>query len=163
MVPDPQDPVKDHWSMVTEGVPSYRITFNDRLNPTERFITIAHELGHIFLGHLGECASGKGNDDESGWPNRRWLGKNEQEIEAEAVAYLVASRAGVVPASAQYIKDYASRSDMTKVDLGLVVRSAARIERLAHRGKVMRKMKAGSLAELVNMAAKLRLAPAATG
>ena len=73
-----------------EGVPSYRVTFNDRLNPTERFITIAHELGHIFLGHLGECASGKGNDDESGWPDRRWLGKNEKEIEAEAVAYLVA-------------------------------------------------------------------------
>src|ERR1700730_9560644 len=37
---------------ITEGVPSYRITFNDRLNPTERFITIAHELGHIFLGPL---------------------------------------------------------------------------------------------------------------
>src|ERR1700730_18173993 len=35
-----------------EGVPSYRVTFNDRLNPTERFITIAHELGHIFLGPL---------------------------------------------------------------------------------------------------------------
>src|ERR1700738_1804226 len=33
----------------------------------------------------------------------------------------------------------------------------------AHRGKVMRKMKAGSLAELVNMAAQLRPAPAPKG
>jgi FixJ family two-component response regulator len=33
----------------------------------------------------------------------------------------------------------------------------------AHRGKVMRKMKAGSFAELVNMAARLHLAPAPKG
>jgi hypothetical protein len=140
---------------VTEGVPSYRVTFNDRMTPTERIITIAHELGHIFLGHLGECASGKGNDDEIGWPDRRSLGKNEKEIEAEAVAYLVASRAGVVPASAQYIKDYATRADMTKVDLELVVRSAARIERLA-------KIRYGSMAfeapsaEVVHISQPLR-------
>ena len=33
----------------------------------------------------------------------------------------------------------------------------------AHRGKVMRKMKAGSLAELVNIAARLRVAPEPAG
>jgi FixJ family two-component response regulator len=33
----------------------------------------------------------------------------------------------------------------------------------AHRGKVMRKMKARSLADLVNMAARLGFAPAPTG
>jgi FixJ family two-component response regulator len=33
----------------------------------------------------------------------------------------------------------------------------------AHRGKVMEKMKAGSFADLVNMGAKLGLAPAPKG
>jgi hypothetical protein len=102
------------------------VTFNDRLDPTERFVTIVRELGHIFLGHLGECASAKSDDDESGWPNRAWLGKNEKEVEAEAVAHLVASRAAVMTASPQYLKEYARRADMKKIDLELVVRAAPR-------------------------------------
>src|ERR1700730_784706 len=46
-------------------------------------------------------------DEESGWSNRRSLGKNEKEIEAEAVAYLVASRAVSLAGSAR-----------TKLELG---------------------------------------------
>jgi hypothetical protein len=112
------------------GFPTYRVIVNDRLDDNERFVTIAHELGHIFLGHLGQCTSRSGKDEESGWPDRRSLGKNEKEVEAETVAYLVASRAGIVPASAQYLKTYATRADMSRVDVDLVVRSAARIERM---------------------------------
>jgi hypothetical protein len=94
-------------------------------------VTIVHELGHIFLGHLGPCRGSRGdNQEESGWPDRRWLGKNEREVEAEAVAHLVASRAGIVGASAQYLKGYLAGADMARIDVDLIVRAAARIERM---------------------------------
>ena len=46
-------------------VPCYRITVNDRLGNGERFVTLSHELGHIFCGHLGGCSS-RANVDEGG-------------------------------------------------------------------------------------------------
>lgn len=68
---------------------------NDRLNASERFVTLAHELGHIFCGHLGECRLKSDTEDESGWRDRRSLGIHEREVEAAAIAFLVASRAGL--------------------------------------------------------------------
>jgi hypothetical protein len=113
------------------GIPSFRVAVNDRLQPGERFATIAHELGHIFCGHLGPCNARDGKSDESGWPDRRSLELAEREVEAEAVAFLVASRAGLTTGSAAYLKTHAERADMKKVNIDLIVRAAARIERIA--------------------------------
>ena len=129
---------KSDGGQPVKSVATFRITVNDRLQPSERFVTLAHELGHIFCGHVGGCVSHGGRDDESGWPDRRSLGKNEKEIEAEAVAFLVASRCELITRSAEYLKSYAEKAEMTKINIDLIVRAAARIERLAkvHHGKM---------------------------
>jgi hypothetical protein len=114
------------------GVPAFRITVNDRLQPSERFVTIAHELAHIFCGHLGACASrGPRDEDESGWPDRTDLSTHEMEVEAEAAAFQVASRAGLVTRSAAYLAPHVRKAEIGKINLEWVVRAAARIERLA--------------------------------
>jgi hypothetical protein len=114
------------------AVPTFRIVVNDRLEAGERFVTLAHELAHIFCGHLGACASrSERDDDEGGWPDRRALGKSEKEVEAEATAFQVASRAGLVVRSAAYLAPHVRNSDARKISLELIVRATARIERLA--------------------------------
>ena len=96
------------------------------LEAGERFVTLAHELAHIFCGHLGACASRSDrDDDEGGWPDRRALGKSEKEVEAEATAFQVASRAGLVVRSAAYLAPHIHNSDARKISLELIVRATA--------------------------------------
>lgn len=115
-------------------MPVYRVTLNDRLDEKERFVTLAHELGHIFCGHLGPCRSRAAerdeDDSEAGWGDRRHIPKGVREIEAEAVAFLIASRAGLVTRSAAYLKPYLEKVKQDDVDLDVIVRAASRIERI---------------------------------
>ncbi|CAG1021649.1 hypothetical protein MTYM_01148 [Methylococcales bacterium] len=64
----------------------YRIHINRNHDPAVKFATLVHELGHLFLGHLGP-------DRKLGVPERRRaLDNSQQEIEAESVAYIVSER-----------------------------------------------------------------------
>lgn len=63
----------------------WEVFVNDVYNATERLATLAHELGHLYCGHVGADHSDK-------WPDRRELDHQTEEFEAESVARLVFRR-----------------------------------------------------------------------
>ena len=107
------------------GATNLLIELNDNHHPAQQYVTLCHELGHVFLGHLGGDAHGD-------WPARCGLSRNVRELEAEAVAYLVARRAGLASTSAEYLAHYLSDgADKTRVSMDMVVAVATRVERMA--------------------------------
>src|SRR6266481_1344945 len=66
----------------------YRMHINRNHDPAVQFTTLTHELGHLFLGHLGP-------DKKLNVPERPRLDHDQKEFEAESVAYLVCERNGV--------------------------------------------------------------------
>lgn len=63
----------------------YESLFNEAYSPTERLATIAHELGHLYCGHVGTIS-------EHRWPDRRSLDLDLKGREAESVARVVFGR-----------------------------------------------------------------------
>jgi len=61
------------------------VGLNHRHSATEKLATLAHELGHLFCGHVGA-------DRGDGWPQRPGLPDVQREFEAESVARLVFRR-----------------------------------------------------------------------
>lgn len=79
----------------TPGVPRsvpvrWLVELNAGHSPTEQLATLAHELGHLFCGHVGA-------DQGDAWPSREVHDRGQQEFEAESVARLVLRR--VAPAA----------------------------------------------------------------
>lgn len=106
------------------------VRINQTLAPDKKWLTLVHELGHVFCGHMGHHPAGS-------WSDRRWLpGLGEQavadvhEFEAEAVAWLLATRAGIRAGSPDYLADRVRRMDAGLVDIAAILTAANRIEPL---------------------------------
>ena len=100
----------------------YRIQINRNHTPAVKFATLAHELAHLTLGHLGP-------DKNLRVPARSGLQHVERELEAESVAYVVCHRNGVVPKSQSYLTDYVSNgTTVNDLDVYQIMRAAGQVE-----------------------------------
>lgn len=78
---------------------AYLILLNESHSSEEKYSSLAHELGHVFCGHLGA-------DPLAWWESRAGEDKHTIELEAASVAYLVCRRRGLEAASARYLSGY---------------------------------------------------------
>lgn len=100
----------------------YRMHINRNHLPATQFATLAHELGHLFLGHLGP-------DKVLKVPKRPQLKHAQRELEAESVAYMVCKRNGVTSKSETYLSNYISENNtVDDIDLYQIMRGAGQVE-----------------------------------
>ena len=104
----------------------FQVTVNSNLSRAEQFSAIAHELGHLFCGHLGTI-------DTQKWPKRTTLTLNQREFEAESVCWLVCERRGICNPSADYLRGYLDGGkDIPLIDVGAILRAVTNIESMLH-------------------------------
>ena len=114
----------------------YELLLNAKHSPEAKYVTLAHELAHLYCGHLGTP-----NDDW--WPNRRGLSETVREFEAEAVAFLVCNRLGIENPSHEYLSGYVKdHANTPAISLDCVLKSAGLIEQMGRKRLKPRKEKA---------------------
>jgi hypothetical protein len=106
---------------------SYLILLNRKHSLEEQYSTLAHELGHIFCGHLG-------TDSLSWWDANINIPQGIEELEAESVAYLVCLRQGLQVNSERYLSNYRTPDDIQLPFFGLnaVLLATDYVEKMGH-------------------------------
>ncbi len=101
----------------------YNLIVNQNLGVMERFVTVIHELGHLFCGHLG-------TPDENRWTDRSCIeSRTIREFEAESVSWLVCARMGIDSKSEKYLSGYLEEKvPIPQISLDQVLKAAGMIE-----------------------------------
>jgi hypothetical protein len=102
----------------------YELLLNAKHPREVQYVTLAHELAHLYCGHLG-------TPNERWWPDRRGLEHSICEFEAEAAAFLVCSRLGIDNPSDEYLSGYVrAHSTTPPISLDRVLAAAGLIEHM---------------------------------
>ncbi|MDE0193681.1 MAG: hypothetical protein OXQ90_20205 [Gammaproteobacteria bacterium] len=105
----------------------YELLVSRHLATESRFATVAHELAHLYCGHLG-------TPDDRWWPDRRHVSPHIMELEAESVSYLVCRRFGVESPAASYLARYLRDNEpVPEISLERVMVTAGLIETMSTR------------------------------
>lgn len=111
--------------------PAYRVRVNGKHDPNVQFVTLIHELAHLYLGHLGPDKYLKIGDRYS-------LTHAQVELEAESVAYLVCQRNGVESNSEAYLADYVKTHTTTDdIHFYMIMKAAGQIETVLQLGDMV--------------------------
>lgn len=100
----------------------YELELDQSATEESRYATLAHELAHLYCGHLG-------TPNAKWWPDRRGLDHQVREFEAESVAYMVCTRAAISNPSEQYLAGYVGQQEQVpSISLACVMKVAGLIE-----------------------------------
>lgn len=116
------DLVSNRRSENVKEKPDYLIRLNKKHDPNVQFATLAHELAHLYLGHLGA-------DKFLKIPDRLNKSKDTKELEAESVCYIVCHRNNVVPNSETYLTDFVDdKLQADDMEVYALLKAAGQIE-----------------------------------
>jgi hypothetical protein len=97
------------------------IEINRNLDPGAAYATLAHELGHVYCGHIGSPSSDL-------WPDRSTVTTESAECEAEAVAYIACLRLSPDVRMPPHLYQYlAPGAPVPPIDLEVVTKAAGRV------------------------------------
>jgi hypothetical protein len=103
-------------------LPEYHVRLNAEHDANVQFVTLVHELGHLYLGHLGP-------DKFLKIAERPVLTYDQKELEAESLAYLVCSRHGVTSKSESYLTNHVQPdTTVEKLDFYVLLKAAGQVE-----------------------------------